>query len=132
MFQGSSEQQSLVQKVFHGSSRSINPVRGRPWRLSSKESAGQCEVVKNSPPWSQEDPTCHGAIRPCATPIKHELYRVWELQPLSTLALEPVLRNKRSPHNEKPAHRSSSGPHTPQLQKSPHSNEDLVQPKINT
>ena len=61
----------------------------------------------------QEDPTCHGAAKPvrhnywaCALdPVSHSY---WALVPqlLNLAHLEPVLHNKRSHHNEKPAHRN--------------------------
>ena len=38
---------------------------------------------------------------------------------------------KRSLCNEKPTVKPDSSPHSPQLEKSPSSNEDPVQPKIN-
>ena len=41
--------------------------------------------------------------------------------------LEPVLHNKRSHHNEKPAHRNKET--CSNKRKPPHSNEDPVQPK---
>ena len=58
-------------------------------------------VVKNPPPnagtqvrsLDREDPTCCGATKPM-----HHNY--------SACALEPVLRNKKSHRNEKPAHRN--------------------------
>ena len=48
----------------------------------------------------------------------------------------PMLRNMRSHRSEKSAHRSESGivkssPHSPQLEKSWHGNEDPAQPEIN-
>ena len=46
-------------------------------------------------------------------------------QPLSMLC------NKRSHHNEKPGTSKKSSPCSPQLEKSPHNNEDSAQPKIN-
>ena len=46
-------------------------------------------------------------------------------QPLSMLC------NKTSHHNEKPGTSMKSSPCSPQLEKSPHSNEDSAQPKIN-
>ena len=61
----------------------------------------------------QEDPTCHGATKPvhhncwaCALePVSH---KYWDHVPqlLKLTRLEPVLRNKRSHRNEKPAHRN--------------------------
>ena len=66
-----------------------------------------------------EDPTCRGATRPV-----HHKYWACALEPgshnyWSPCSLEPVLRNKRSPCS-------------PKLEKSPSSNEDPAQPKINT
>ena len=65
--------------------------------------------------WSliQEDPTCLRATKPvrhnywaCALePASHNYWaRVPQL--LKPVRLEPVLRNKRSHHNEKPVHRN--------------------------
>ena len=60
-----------------------------------------------------EDPTCHVAAKPtrhtywaCALePASHNYWaRVPEL--LKSVCLEPMLCNKRSHHNEKPAHRN--------------------------
>ena len=45
----------------------------------------------------QKDPTCHGTTKP--------------------VCLEPVLLNKRSPHNEKPVHQTKRSPHSLQLEK---------------
>ena len=70
----------------------------------------------------REDPTCRGATKP----VRHN-YRACALEPashnywahvprlLKPVCLEPVLHNKRSHRNEKPAHCS----------------EDPMQPKIN-
>ena len=50
-------------------------------------------------------------------------------QLLKPMYLEPVLHNKRSHHNEKPAHRNKETYSS--KRKPPHSNEDPVQPKRN-
>ena len=80
--------------------------------------------------WSmtQEDPMCQGATKPvghnrltCALEPGSRKY--W-----SPHALEPVLSNKRSYHNEKPALKLESGPQSPQLEKGLHSSEDPTQP----
>ena len=61
----------------------------------------------------QEDPTCRGATKPV-----HHNYWACDLEPvghnywahvpqlLKPVCLEPVLHNKRSHHNKKPAHRN--------------------------
>ena len=49
----------------------------------------------------QEDPTCRGAIKP----VRHN-YWAHVPQLLKPAGLEPMLRNKRSHRNEKPAHRN--------------------------
>ena len=49
----------------------------------------------------REDPTCCGATKP----VCHN-YWACVLQLLKPVCLEPVLRNKRSHRNEKPAHRN--------------------------
>ena len=72
----------------------------------------------------REDPTCRGATKP----TRHN-YWAWALEParhnywastpqlLKPARLEPVLRNKRSHRNEKPAHHSEEQPPSPQLEK---------------
>ena len=60
----------------------------------------------------REDTTCRGATKPvhhnywaCALePVSHN-YWASEPQLLKSIPLEPVLCNKRSHRNEKPAHR---------------------------
>ncbi|KAJ8781769.1 hypothetical protein J1605_010753 [Eschrichtius robustus] len=62
--------------------------------LPSRESLFSVELIKGTRVQAlfREDPTCRGATKPM-----HHSYR-------SPHALEPVLRNKRSHRNEKPAH----------------------------
>ena len=69
----------------------------------------------------REDPTCHRATKP----MSHN-YWAWALEPVShnywarvpqllkPTSLEPVLRNKRSHRNEKPAHRIKEKVHAQQ------------------
>ena len=52
-----------------------------------------------------EDPTCRRATKP----VRHN-YRARVMQLLKPACLEPMLRNKRSHHNEKPAHCSEELP----------------------
>ena len=61
----------------------------------------------------QKDPTCRGATKPvrhndCACALEPASHNYWArmLQLLKPVRLEPVLHNKRSHHNEKPAHRN--------------------------
>ena len=49
----------------------------------------------------REDPTCRGATKP----VRHN-YGAHVPQLLKPVRLEPMLRNKRSHLNEKPAHRN--------------------------
>ena len=70
----------------------------------------------------QEDSTCRGATESMhhnywACALESMSHNYWALAPqlLKPTHLQPVLRNKRSHHNEKPTHR----------------NEDPMQPKIN-
>ena len=58
----------------------------------------------------REDPTCRGATKP----VRHN-YWAHTPQLLKPACLEPVLRNKRSHRNGKPAHKSS--PRSLQLEK---------------
>ncbi|KAJ8787666.1 hypothetical protein J1605_022824 [Eschrichtius robustus] len=50
----------------------------------------------------REDPTCREATKPAC----HTTTGAREPQLLKPAHLEPVLRNKRSHHNEKPVHRN--------------------------
>ena len=59
----------------------------------------------------REDPTCHGATNPMhhncwACALEPASYNYWAHVPqlLKPMRLEPVLRNKKSHRNEKPAH----------------------------
>ena len=59
----------------------------------------------------REDPTCHGATKPVchnywACTLEPASHNYWArvLQLLKPARLESVLHNKRSHHNEKPAH----------------------------
>ena len=61
----------------------------------------------------REDPTCRGATKPVrhndwACALEHASHNYWAHVPqlLKPVRLEPMLRNKRSNHNEKPAHRN--------------------------
>ena len=74
------------------------------------------------PAWSGKIPHAAEQLSPCATTTEPVLYNpcattteASEPQLPKPACLEPVLRNKRSHHNEKPAH----------------SNKDPMQPKIN-
>ena len=53
----------------------------------------------------QEDPTCHGATMPV-----HHNYWARVPQLLKPVHLEPVLHDKRSHCNEKPAHHNEEQP----------------------
>ena len=60
-----------------------------------------------------EDPTRRGATKPMhhnywACNLEPECHNYWVHTPqlLKSVCLEPVLRNKRSHRNEKPAHRN--------------------------
>ena len=70
------------------------------------------------------DPTCHGATKPmrhnywaCALEPASHNYWAHVPQLLKPTRLEPVLHNKRSHHNEKPATATKSSPCSPQLEK---------------
>ena len=61
----------------------------------------------------REDPTCRGATKPVhhnywACALEPASHNYWACMPhlLKPARLEPVLHNKRSHHNEKPAHRN--------------------------
>ena len=61
----------------------------------------------------QEDPTCRGATKPVhhnywACTLEPTSHNYWAHVPqlMKPMRLEPMLRNKRSHCNEKPAHRN--------------------------
>ena len=71
-----------------------------------------------------EDPTCRGATKlmrhnfwACALEPASHNYWARAPQLLRPMHLQPMLRNKRSHHNEKPAHRTKSSPHSLLLEK---------------
>ena len=72
----------------------------------------------------REDPTCRRATKPvrqnywaCAREPASHNYWAHVPQLLKPARLEPVLHNKRSHRNEKPAHRDEEYPRSPQLEK---------------
>ena len=74
----------------------------------------------------REDPTCHGATKlvrhnywACALEPASHNYWAHTPQLLKCTRLEPLLCNKRSHRNEKPAHPTKSSPSSPQLEESP-------------
>ena len=79
----------------------------------------------------QEDPTCHGAIKP----VYHN-YWICALEPGSCNHwMKPVYPRARAPQQEKAqqweacASQLESSPHSPQLEKSLRSNVDPARPK---
>ena len=87
----------------------------------------------------QEDPTCRGATKPmchnywaCALEPASHNYWAHAPQLLKPVHLEPVLRNKRSHCNEKPAHCNEEQPPVAATRESPHvATKTPTQPKIN-
>ena len=84
------------------------------------------------PSLTWEDPTCHGATKPgnhnywaCALAPRSCNYRAHVLE-----LLEPTLQDKRSHQWEACAPQPKSRSHSPEI-KSPPSNKDPSQPKIN-
>ena len=90
--------------------------------------------------WSliQKDSTCREATKPkcyncwaCTLKPRHLNYRAYTsklLRPTGPTLCPPW---KKSPCPEKPVHCNKSSPYSLQLEKSPHSNENPAQPKIN-
>ena len=75
----------------------------------------------------QEDPTCRGATKPVhhnywACTLEPESHNYWARVPqlLKPSHLEPMLRNKGSHRNEKPAHRNKPQPLLAATRESPH------------
>ena len=86
----------------------------------------------------REDPTCSGATKPvhhnywaCALePVSHNYWaRASQLQ--KPTCLEPLLRNKRSHHNEKPTYHKEEWPPLATTRESQCTATDPTQPKIN-
>ena len=74
---------------------------------------GICLPMQATEVWGlvREDPTCHRATKPVhhnywACPLEPASHNYWAHVPrlLKPTRLEPMLRNKRSHRNEKPAH----------------------------
>ena len=77
----------------------------------------------------QEDPTCPGATKP----VRHN-YWACALEPTShnhwsRHTLQPALEEKPPQWEARTRQATRQEPHSPQREKSPHSNEDPVQPK---
>ena len=109
-----------------------------PWWLSGEESAYLCRR-RGLDPWSGKSPLASDQLSPCATTIKPVL------ESLAAAATEPTCCNCGRPTHPR-AHalqkegplqwetlilQLQSSPRSPQLEKSPHSNEDPAQPEIN-
>ena len=107
--------QDLSRQIFKTQilkQKELRQFAGPPRCLSGKESVCQCKRIEFDP-WSGKIPHAMEQLSPCATTIG------------------PVLRNKWGPCKENPCTAMKSGPYSPQLEKSPHSNKDPAQPKIN-
>ena len=86
----------------------------------------------------REDPTCHETTKPLrhnywACALEPASHNYWACMPqlLKAARLEPVLRNKGSHRNEKPAHRNEEQPPLATTREKPTcSNKDPTQPKI--
>ena len=77
----------------------------------------------------REDPTCRGATKPVPQLLSLRS-RAREPRVLKPVCLEPMLCNKMSHHNKKPAHRNKEQPPAHHNQRKPEcSNEDPRQPK---
>ena len=108
-----------------------------PWWLSGKEVvAGRLPAKPGdmSLMLIQEDLICHRGTRPMCH--KYSASRACVLEPRSCnswspCSLEPMLLNKGSHYNEKPTHHTWRVAPAHQLEKSPRSNKDPAQPKIN-
>ena len=81
---------------------------GLPWWHSGWGSACQCRV-HGFEPWSGKIPHAAEQLSPCATTTEPALQspRATTTEPA---CLESMLRNKRSHHNEKPAHSNEKQP----------------------
>ena len=80
-------------------------------------------------PWSRKIP--HAAEQAWAPQLLSLRSRAHEPQLLKPTKLEPVLCNRRSQHDEKPAHRNEEQLLLAATRESPCSNKGPIQPKIN-
>ena len=101
---------------------------GLPWRLSDKESAGQCRR-HGFHPWTGRIP--HAAEQLASVPwLCNPCSRAQEPQLLKLASPEPSALQQRKPlQQEALTLQWESSPQSPQLQKSPCSKEDPAQPK---
>ena len=83
------------QRTFN-EKRAASRISGLPWWLSGKESACQCRRHRFNP-WSRKIPRAGGQHMPICHNYWGHLPTFWSL-----CTLEPVRRNKRSHHSEKP------------------------------
>ena len=101
-----------------------------PWWLRGKEFALQCKGPVGS--LIQQDPACYWAPKPVTTTAKPVL------QSPGLQLCKPVCTRAPAPRQEKPRQGEAHAPRLEsslcclQLEKSPHSNKDPAQPKINT
>ena len=120
------------QNISSKCTKELKPTVGLPWRLSGKESTCQCRHTVSIP--CLEDPTCHRASKPMhhncwACALESEPWNsrsLWALEPRSATREAIRMRSLR------PAHTHPLTPlRPPQLEKSPYSNKDQVQPEGN-
>ena len=108
---------SLNSRTFLSPQKDKNLSLGFPWWLGGEESACQCRRHRFDP-WSEKIPYAPEQLSPCTTTIEPVLWSSGDA------TAEPMLHGRRSHCNERPVHHDQK--------RSPHSNEDPTQPKINT
>ena len=105
--------------------------RGRPWRLSGKESACRCRR-QGFDPWSGKIPYAAGQLSPCTTTISL-FSRAWESQlPKTSHPSTQAPQQGKSSQWEASSPQRESSPWLLQREKSLHSTEDPAKSKKET
>ena len=104
----------------------MKPIEGFPWWLTGRGSACQCRRHRFSP-WSGKIPRATEQRSRCATRAREQTL----LSPCAATAEARTLKSRCSMSREARAPLLQSSPSSPQLEESPSSSRDPVQPNIN-
>ena len=102
---------------------------GLPWWLSVKESANQRRRHRFNP-WSRKKPHAKEQRSPCATTTEPMLWSPWAATTEAQARCSPC-STREATATRSPLPATKSGPHLPQLEKSPCSNKDPAPSKVN-
>ena len=108
--------------------RTIKPAHGNYWARALEHmsrsywvcaKATENHMLRDPRAATTETEPCHYWSLHALEPASHG-YWACVLQLLKPICLEPVIRNKRSHHNEKPSHRTKEQPLLTATRESPH------------